>query len=307
MADGPGAWKTAAVPLTPENRSLASRCWLIAPLFGALAGCTTLAPLPPATPEVPLAAWERIDAASEPRDGELAHARTSAPALAKSASHRGSDAPFAPPASTSASPIPGSATCLSELRARGVAFRESSPVVGINTPVVLEGRLDGIRFYAPDHRPFLADCRLVLALRLVTPDLRAFGVSEVRFSGAYVYKLTHPGRMSMHAYGLAADLHAFNVAGTLLEVKHDFAHGAGCGGSLPVLNQIACRIRARGLFKEQLGPDDNAAHFDHFHVGLKPLPGELAPNLPLPVAAAPRHRAARVTAPKRSVHARSAR
>jgi hypothetical protein len=233
-----------------------------------------------------------------------------APALAKTAGrHAAGDPPsgFAPPSATSPSPIPGSATCLSELHHLGVEFRESAPVLGINTPVALEGTLDGIRFYAPDHRPFLADCRLLLALREVTPDLRALGVSEVRFSGAYVYKLTHPGRMSMHAYGLAADLHAFKVSGTTLEVKHDFAHGAGCAGALPVLNQIACRIRAHGVFKEQLGPDDNAAHFDHFHLGLKPLPGELAPNLPLPVAEKPHQRAARVTAQRRSVHERSAR
>jgi hypothetical protein len=48
------------------------------------------------------------------------------------------------------------------------------------------------------------------------------------------------------------------------------------------LNLVACRIRAHGVFKEQLGPDDNAAHFDHFHVALKPLPGEVPEDLPLP-------------------------
>lgn len=279
---------------------------LLALVCAALAGCATVPPLPPPTPEVPLAAWEGgtgVPVQAAPNAGT----NPRSPALAKTAGRNATDSGYAPPAATSPSPIPGSATCLRELRARGVHFHESAPVVGINTPVVLEGPLDGIRFYASDHRPFLADCRLVLALRIVTPDLRALGVSDVRFSGAYVYKLTHPGRMSMHAYGLAADLHAFTVSGTTLEVKHAFERGAGCGGSLPVLNQIACRIRAHGVFKEQLGPDDNAAHFDHFHVGLKPLPGELAPNLPLPVAARPAHRAARVNAPRRSVRERSAR
>ncbi len=308
MAGGLGTWKTAAVPFQRENRPPARRGRTLAAFSCLLTSCATFRPLPPPTPEVPLADWERAGDGADARDTvRTGEHHASAPALAKSASQREGDGPYAPPATTAPSPIPGNTACLGELRSLDVAFRESAPVVGINTPVVLEGRLDGIRFYAPDHRAFVADCRLVLALRLITPDLRALGVSEVRFSGAYVYKLTHPGRMSMHAYGLAADLHAFKIAGTLLEVKHDFARGAGCRGSLPVLNQIACRIRARGLFKEQLGPDDNAAHFDHFHVGLKPLPGELAPNLPLPVAAKPHHRAARVTAPKRSVQQRSAR
>lgn len=296
------------MPFPPEKRPIFGHA--LAALSSVLAGCAAVTPLPPPTPELPLAAWERSGEARNDAETRSGNARAiPAPALAKTARRHDADPPsgYAPPPATAPSPIPGGATCLSDLHARGVSFRESAPVLGINAPIVLEGKLDGIRFYAPDHRPFLADCRLVLALREVTPDLRALGVSEVRFSGAYVYKLTHPGRMSMHAYGLAADLHAFTVSGTTLEVKHAFARGAGCGGALPVLNEIACRIRAHGVFKELLGPDDNAAHFDHLHVGLKPLPGELAPNLPLPAAATPTHRATHVTAPKRSVLPRAAR
>ncbi|HTQ08219.1 MAG TPA: extensin family protein [Polyangiaceae bacterium] len=278
---------------------------------GVLAGCATVPPLPAPTPELPLAAWEGGTTASKNAPQGSGGRRAPSPALAKTAERGTADAPssprLAPRATTAPSPIPGGATCLSELKELGVPFRTSEPVLGIATPIVLAGNLDGIRFYASDHRPFLADCRLVLALRRVTPDLRALGVSSVRFSGAYVYKLTHPGRMSMHAFGLAADLHAFEIHGTTLEVKRDFARGMGCRDGLPVLNQIACRIRARGLFKEQLGPDDNAAHFDHFHVGLKPLPGELADDLPLPAAPKPVKRATRVNAPRRNVSARSAR
>jgi len=238
-----------------------------------------------------MAAWEQqsMTPGAEP-GASMPPTGASAPTLAKTATGTTAAPPsagaFAPPATTAASPIPGGSACLGQLRTRGVPFRENAAVVGIATPVVLTGPLQGIRFYAPDHRPFLADCRLLLALDAIAPDLRALGVSEVRFSGAYVYKLAHPGRMSMHAYGLAADLHAFHVGGTTLEVKRDFARarGSACGPGTPALNQIACRIRAHGVFKEQLGPDDNAAHFDHFHLGLKPLPGELAEGLPLPAS-----------------------
>ena len=232
-------------------------------------------PLRPVTAEVPLAAWE------SPALGAEAYAATNGaranpPALAKSVTRASSAAPpaeraeLAPMATTAASPIPGGATCLSELTDNRVPFRQHAAVLGIATPVVLTGPLHGIRFYAADKRPFLADCRLLLALDEVAPDLAALGVTEVRFSGAYVYKLTHPGRMSMHAYGLAADLHAFRIGGTTLDVKTAFSRGRGatCNGSSPPLNLVACRIRAHGVFKEQLGPDDNAAHFDHFHVGL---------------------------------------
>jgi len=112
--------------------------------------------------------------------------------------------------------------------------------------------------------------------------------------------------MSMHAYGLAVDLHAFHVAGSTLEVKREFLRGESCRGSVALLNRVLCGVRAHGSFKEHLGPDDNAAHFDHFHLALKPLPGELADNLPLPAPSEPRRRT-RVSAKARSSPPRSGR
>jgi hypothetical protein len=258
-------------------------------LVAALPACATMPPLPKPTAELPLAAWEQQASPGAELGAGPASARSPSPSLAKTANHPvvppdAAAGAFAPPAATASSPIPGGSECLNELHSRGIPFRTSAPVLGIATPVVLAGPLHGLRFYAPDKRPFLADCRLLLALDEIGPELTALGVTEVRFSGAYVYKLTHPGRMSMHAYGLAVDLHAFHVRGTKLEVKRDFAHarGTACSAGLPTLNLLACRMRAHGVFKELLGPDDNAAHFDHFHVGLKPLPGEVAADLPLP-------------------------
>ncbi|HEX5098594.1 MAG TPA: extensin family protein [Polyangiaceae bacterium] len=269
---------------------------ILAFLAAALPACATVPPLPKPTTELPLAAWEREASPGDEYGAAPSSSRDGAPALAKTVHEPVAPPPAAgfapPPATTAASPIPGGPECLSELHSRNIPFRASAPVLGIATPVVLAGPLRGLRFYASDKRPFLADCRLLLALDEIAPELLALGVSEVRFSGAYVYKLTHPGRMSMHAYGLAADLHAFHVRGTTLEVKRDFAHarGTACSSGMPTLNLVACRMRAHGVFKELLGPDDNAAHFDHFHVGLKPLPGEVAADLPLP-APPPRRRA----------------
>ncbi len=283
-------------------------------LLGALAGCAAVAPLPPPTPELPVAAWEHGAPSAEPAaaDPSGTSPLAIAPALAKTAERKpGAEAPpasgaFAPVASTASSPIPGGSTCLRALESRGVRVRPSAPVLGIATPVVLDGTLDGIRFYAPDRRPFVADCRLVLALTEITPEWRALGINAVRFSGTYVYKLTAPGRMSMHAYGLAIDVHAFVAGSTTFEVKREFARGARCNERAPLLNRALCTIRASGSFKEHLGPDDNAAHFDHFHLGLKPLPGELALDLPLPAAPKAKKRT-RVSGKGRSSPVRSAR
>ena len=272
-----------------------------------LAGCAPLAPLPPATPEVPIAEWERSGSSVEP-NALLPAARASdpkpAPELAKTgpspASKPSAPAPL-PKARTAPSSIVGGAGCLAELAARGVRFSRSDPVLGVATPVRLEGTILGVRFYSLEKKPFVIDCRLALALSEIAEDLRVLGVTEARYSGAYVYRTSQPGRMSLHAYGLAIDLHEFKVSGEGLLVKAAFERGRRCASELPLLNQIACRIRGRRLFHEQIGPDDNAAHHDHFHLGLRPLPDEVAADLPWPTAPAPRRRATRTSPARGSI------
>ncbi len=261
-----------------------------------LSGCARVAPLA-ATPELPLEPWEleaeqaraqpsesqaaaKVDGTAEPAgrpsDDELAKA---APKKRASASKTKAPQPL-----TATSSLPGGDACLAELRATGVSFSKSAPVLGIPTPVVVQGPIGGISYFTYEKKPMVADCRLVLALDEIGPELRSVGVERVRYSSTYVYRLSHPGRMSMHAYGLAIDAHAFEIGGKTLSVEHDFDRGRGqiCTSGMGPLNLIACRIRSRGLFKEQLGPDDNRDHHDHFHFGLRPLPGQLPNDLPAP-------------------------
>jgi hypothetical protein len=218
-------------------------------------------------------------------------AEAPAPALAKTspaAPPKASAATAGPKSRTASSPVAGGASCLAELATQGVRFSRSEPVLGVATPIVVEGPIGGVRFFTLEKKPFVVDCRLALALSEVAPDLRALGVTEARYSGAYVYRTSHPGRMSLHAYGLAIDLHEFKVNGEGFLVKAAFERGRGCSSELPLLNRIACRVRERRLFHEQIGPDDNAAHYDHFHLGLRPLPDEVAADLPWPASPAPR-------------------
>lgn len=151
------------------------------------------------------------------------------------------------------------------------------------TPVLVNGPIGGVRFFS-DATPFIADCRLVFALSELAPELVELGVSQVRFSGAYVYrvKTTGSGRLSLHAHGLAIDVHDIWFGSERLNVKMNYTRGLGreCQPGLPRLNEVVCRVRQRGLFKELLTPDDNADHRDHFHFGLAPLPGEVPPEPP---------------------------
>jgi hypothetical protein len=119
----------------------------------------------------------------------------------------------------------------------------------------------------------LADCRLVVALYWSSFDLAALGVRELRYSGAYVYRNTRQGKPSLHARGLAIDVHAALVGRDVLTIERDFQRGLpdGCAPSSPLLNQVACRLRARELFRQLLTPDTNADHHDHLHLGVAPL------------------------------------
>ena len=173
--------------------------------------------------------------------------------------------------------LPGSADCLARLAEHDVRFHSLDHEIGVKTPIVVDGPIAGIRYYTGGNGPLIADCRLVLALTLVGPELTSFGVSDVRFSGAYVFRLSNKGRVSLHAYGLAIDMHGFTRLGVHYEVQHDFHKGIGItvADDAPITNAIASRFRNSGLFHEYLTPDDNADHHDHVHVGVSPLPDEV--------------------------------
>jgi hypothetical protein len=173
--------------------------------------------------------------------------------------------------------LPGGGECLARLAARGIAARPANVKRGVDTPVLVTGPIGGVRFWSTSG-PLIADCRLVLGLSEVAVDFASLGVESVRFSGAYVYRTSRKGRLSLHAYGLAMDVHELRTASGTQTVKRHFLRGTAesCSGSEPVVNQLACRLRRRGLFRELLTPDYNADHHDHLHLGIAPLPSSAA-------------------------------
>jgi hypothetical protein len=104
-----------------------------------------------------------------------------------------------------ATEFPGGDACLSDLRAAGVLFQPVSDKRGVATPIAIEGPIGGVRYWTIGAGPMVSDCRLALALAKVAPELRGLGISAMRFSGAYSYRMAKVGRLSLHAYGLAID------------------------------------------------------------------------------------------------------
>lgn len=173
-----------------------------------------------------------------------------------------------------AAELPPGDDCVQQLRAQGVAFQLVSDKRGVDTPVAIEGPIGAVRYWTVGAGPMVSDCRLALALAKVAPELRALGISAVRFSGAYSYRMAKVGRLSLHAYGLALDIHEVTADGRSYVVARDFARALpnGCAGDAPVLNRLACRFSQLRLFQELLTPDSNADHRDHLHIAIARTP-----------------------------------
>lgn len=180
--------------------------------------------------------------------------------------------PFAP--ELIASEFPSGAECLSQLRELGVPFQAVGDKRGVSTPIAIEGPIAGVRYWTVAPGPMVSDCRLALALAKVAPELRGLGISAVRFSGAYSYRMARVGRLSLHAYGLALDMHEVIADGKSYVVTRDFARGLpnGCAEQAPLLNRLACRLAQLRIFQELLTPDSNADHHDHLHIAIARAP-----------------------------------
>jgi hypothetical protein len=179
------------------------------------------------------------------------------------------------PAELVASEFPGGDACLDQLRGVGVAFQALDDKRGVQTPVAIEGPIGGVRYWTVGAGPMVSDCRLALALARVAPELRSLGISAIRFSGAYSYRMARVGRLSLHAYGLALDVHEVTANGSSYVVARDFRRGLvnGCAEDAPLLNRLACRFAQLRIFQELLTPDSNADHRDHLHVAIARAPG----------------------------------
>jgi hypothetical protein len=235
-------------------------------------GAATLSPSPaPLIVEVPegVAPWSPSD---PPAPSALPPPPLAPPPRAPTP--RYNPAPLPPPRVTVH--LPGGEACLKKLALAGVAFQPLDEIRGVETPIQIQSAIGGIRYHS-GFGPMVSDCRFALALATAAPELTALGVSEMHFSGAYSYRTSKVGRLSLHAYGLALDVHEIVVAGRRLSVERDFARGIGCGVG-PALNRVACKLRDLGLFRELLTPDYNADHNNHFHLGVAPL-GPLANEL----------------------------
>ena len=195
------------------------------------------------------------------------------------------------PTTARANPDDMMASCKDELERRGVSFK-SVKRAGIANGVEITGPLGGVP-YASDQYPLVIDCSLAVSLDEAGRYLRELGVTKAGFSSAYSKRnVRGTNRPSKHSFGLAIDVHAFDV-GTLgaLRIDRDYEQGLGdsvdCvgrpltqGGA--VLKIMQCQLVRSGLFHLVLSPDYDDAHHDHFHLEVKPWAERTGLRAPAP-------------------------
>ncbi|CAI0693513.1 extensin-like domain-containing protein [Serratia ficaria] len=123
---------------------------------------------------------------------------------------------------------------------------------------------------------FLASCPLALSSAMWVAQVAApqaqqqFGVGLARIDhlGSYACRNVYHrpvGRRSEHATAEALDIAGFRLAnGRRLRVLNDWASSDASGRYLRTLFQEGC-----GFFGSALGPEYNAAHANHFHLGMR--------------------------------------
>jgi hypothetical protein len=167
--------------------------------------------------------------------------------------------------------LPSGEACYAWLDRLGIRHERTKRIRGVHDPVRITGPIGGIS-YSSEAQPggVVCDCRLALALDWSSRTLAPMGVTAIRYSGAYVNRTTRSGKPSMHAKGLAIDVHGITFGKQTHWVAKEFEHGLGdgCEEDAPELNHVACRLRELRLFRELITPDHNWDHHDHLHLGI---------------------------------------
>jgi len=176
--------------------------------------------------------------------------------------------------------------CLRWLADNEISFLRAAASKGIHTPVEPRGPIAGLRLVPRGQRRPLMDCELLRALAEAAPVFREHGIYELVFSSAYDYRTRrNTARLSAHGNGLAIDVHGVRGPNAAYDIARDYERGAGRWLDLPpnrdvlaecvgtpdtqagrTLRGLVCRLKASGVFRVIVTPDDDADHRDHLHL-----------------------------------------
>ena len=169
---------------------------------------------------------------------------------------------------------PSTGSCYGDLTALGAVFERTvgpSEVVGgyhcgVEDAVYLSS-VDGIDFryeHAGTAYPILVGCDAALAIARMLHLEELASVERVIHLGTYVCKgIPGSSDVSQHGLGRAIDISGFDLDdGRTLRLRNDWDG--------PWLRAAADAMAEHDVWNIILTPDYDAAHWDHFHLDLKP-------------------------------------
>lgn len=162
--------------------------------------------------------------------------------------------------------------CLADLTRLGVQYQVEPQPASTSRACRVQNPVRVWAATVPFNRSTVAACAFVLRFdqfeREVVRPLakREFGedLKSVVHFGAYNCRLTHAGRESAHAIGMAMDVAGFELTdGTMISVKADWGQRGRKRDFLRTVSREACHY-----FNEVLDPDSDRDHVDHIHLDL---------------------------------------
>lgn len=159
-----------------------------------------------------------------------------------------------------------------ETSLRYTPLADYTPVAGCPLTNVVRVQRGEARF----NRSFVASCPLALSwtlyekhrLQPLARELFGQSIAQVEHYGSFACRNIYHrknARRSEHASAEALDVAAFRFEdGQRIEVLKDWGSGGKAGTFLKRAQEEAC-----GLFGTVLGPEYNAAHANHFHLGMR--------------------------------------
>ncbi|HET6611347.1 MAG TPA: extensin family protein [Kofleriaceae bacterium] len=177
------------------------------------------------------------------------------------------------------------ASCPATLSDLGVSFRRVKHR-GVKVAVAIRGDLGGVTYRPYRKGPMVMSCALAVALARIGPALTSLGIERAIYSTLIKRKNVRGSHhRSKHSFGRAIDVHEFEGQKIgRLRVKDDYEQGLGtaddCAGKPltvrgALLRNVYCIADGSGGFSLILTPDDNAHHYNHFHLEVEPWPAPI--------------------------------
>ena len=181
-------------------------------------------------------------------------------------------------------------SCFDLLDEHDVSYKKLDKTGAVKTPILVTSSIKGIwyKHTGKSKKYSVMDCRLALSLIGISSVLKEFDVKEIHHMRAHSSgaRIGGGGNTSGHHFALALDISKIIMTnGDKFEIVQDWddrRHRADVcktneadSKKQLLLRNFICQIDKQEVFSWILTPHYNKAHYDHFHVEVRPGEGRI--------------------------------